>query len=50
MAKEGVRLMPDTIRAIEEIMSKRGEAKVKNEGGIIKVLDITAKLVSAQEI
>lgn len=49
MAKREIRLPPDTIRAIERSITECGEAKVKLERGTIKVLSITARLVSAQE-
>lgn len=49
MAKETIRLPPDTIRAIERVISGGGEVKVKLDRGIIKVQEVWVSLVSAQE-
>lgn len=50
MAKTDIRLPPDIIRAIEEIVTRGGTAQIRNIRGILKVQSVSAKLEAAQEI
>lgn len=50
MAKLDIRLPPDIIRAIEEVLSRGETAQVKYDRGVLKVQYSTVRLVKNQEI
>lgn len=45
-AKTGIRLTPDVVRAIEEIIHRRNQAEIKIEQGKISVIEIKRKKVN----